>query len=71
MILNDATGFSETAEPEPETTPTDYTPGEASLYFKLEELEDKLSQLFELTEELLEKVNNLNLSPNEGFSIDS
>ena len=56
MTLNDATGvsFSEVVE---------FTPGEDIIMTKLEQIEEKL-------DELIEKVSNLNLSYNEGYSVD-
>lgn len=55
MKLNDATGYSH--EPA-------LSPGETLIIQKLEELQETL-------DEVIEKLSNLNLSDNEGFSIDS
>jgi hypothetical protein len=40
------------------------TPGEAAIMAKLDAIQEQL-------EELIEKVNNLNLYDNEGYSLDS
>ena len=60
MTVSDATGNSDT---DPTDADVIFTPGEEVIFTMLEEIQAQL-------DELTEKVNNLNLNYNEGYSVD-